>query len=112
MACSHSTRSRPAGIALRSGRRFYGEVSDAKLDDTSDPVEITIRGGPSVVLHVRDAAGSPIAARRRDLARSSSRRHDDTRAPMKAPSRSRSFGAGLLSRAPRRSVARSSSSEP
>jgi len=40
---------------------LYGEVNDAKLDDTSDPVEITIRGGPSVVLHVRDVAGSPIA---------------------------------------------------
>ena len=40
---------------------LYGEVNNAKLDDTSDPVEITIRGGPSVVLHVRDAAGSPIA---------------------------------------------------
>ncbi|HEV7556216.1 MAG TPA: carboxypeptidase-like regulatory domain-containing protein [Kofleriaceae bacterium] len=40
---------------------LYGEVDDRRFDDTTDPIEITIRGGPSVVLHVRDATGAPIA---------------------------------------------------
>jgi len=39
----------------------YAEVQDVRLDETSEPVMVTLVRGPTLVLHVTDPHGRPIA---------------------------------------------------
>ncbi len=56
---------------------LYGEELDARLDDASDPVTLKLKSGPTVVVHVVEADGRPIAGAKVETSSRSATTSDD-----------------------------------